>query len=157
MIGKTFGHLEQSSFLREIYSISYGNPPDVYLDNEKNNGEIILNLIKNNLLSSVHDISEGGLIIALSEMSLGSNLGVKILKPKKLTDLNQYFFGEDQGRYIVEVKKENLSQVEKLLVNNNIYFENIGYTQNNFFEIENELKIDINDLFKINNQWYNNY
>ncbi len=157
LIGKTFGHLEQSSFLREIYSIIDGNPPEVNLVNEKNNGEIILNLIKYNLVSSVHDISEGGLIIALSEMSFGSNLGVKILKPKKLTDLNQYFFGEDQGRYIVEVKKENLSQVEKLLVNNNIYFENIGYTQNSFFEIENELKIDINDLFKINNQWYNNY
>ena len=41
--------------------------------------------------------------------------------------------------------------------NNNIYYEKIGFTQKKYFEIENQLKIDINDLFKINNQWYNNY
>ena len=48
--------------------------------------------------------------------------------------------------------------VEKsILKENNVYFEIIGFTQNEFFEIEKELKISINDLFKINNQWYNNY
>ena len=41
-------------------------------------------------------------------MSLGSNYGAKIHKPKKLTNLFEYFFGEDQGRYIIEVEKENL-------------------------------------------------
>ena len=39
----------------------------------------------------------------------------------------------------------------------NIYFENIGHTQNEYLEIDNELKINIKDLFKINNEWYNNY
>ena len=58
---------------------------------------------------------------------------------------------------LLKLKKKNLSQVEKLFQNNNIYFENIGHYTKNFFEIENQLKIDINDLFKINNQWYNNY
>ena len=39
----------------------------------------------------------------------------------------------------------------------NIYYENIGFTQAEYFEIEGEFKINIKDLFKINNQWYNNY
>ena len=90
-------------------------------------------------------------------MSIGSNLGVKIEKPKKLRNLSQYFFGEDQGRYILEIDKKNLIKVEKILKKNNIYYENIGFTQKKYFEIEGEMKIDINDLFKINNQWYNNY
>ena len=90
-------------------------------------------------------------------MSLGSNLGVKIEKTSKLRNLSEYFFGEDQGRYILEVDENKLKKIEKILQANNIYYENIGKTQNNFFEIEGEMKIDINDLFKINNQWYNNY
>ena len=52
--------------------------------------------------------------------------------------------------------KSNLDQIIKILEDDNIYFENIGKTQKDFFEVEGELKLDINDLFKINNTWYNN-
>ena len=48
LIGKTFGHLGQSCFLKENYSIFDGDPPEVNLMNEKNNGEIILKLINKN-------------------------------------------------------------------------------------------------------------
>ena len=106
---------------------------------------------------SAHDISNGGLITALSEMTLTSNFGAKIHKPKKLTNLFRYFFGEDQARYIIEIQAQKLSSVEKLLKESNVYYENIGFTQENYFEIEGELKISTKDLFKINNQWYNNY
>ena len=46
---------------------------------------------------------------------------------------------------------------EKILNTNNIYYENIGITQEKYFEIEGEMKTNINDLFKINHKWYNNY
>jgi phosphoribosylformylglycinamidine synthase len=157
LIGKTFGHLEQSCFLRENYSIAEGMPPEINLLNEKNNGEILLKLIDNKLVLSTHDVSNGGLITALSEMSIGSQYGARIFKPKKLTNLFEYFFGEDQARYIIEIEKNNLNKVEKMLKDDNIYYENIGLTQKEFFEIEKELKININDLFKINNEWYSNY
>ncbi len=157
LIGKTFGHLEQSCFLKENYSIIDGNPPEINLINEKNNGEMVLNLIERSLVLSAHDISNGGLIIALSEMSMGSNLGIKVEKSNKLRDLNEYFFGEDQGRYVIEIDEKNLASVEKFLKNGNIYYEIIGKTQEKFFEIENEMKIETNSLYKVNNQWYNNY
>ena len=132
-------------------------PPEVNLLNEKNNGEALLKMINKNLILSSHDVSNGGLITALSEMSIGSNFGVKIFKPKKLTNSLEYFFGEDQARFIIEIETNNLKKVENILKENNIYYENIGLTQKEFFEIEKELKIKINDLFKINNTWYNNY
>ncbi len=157
LIGKTFGHLGQSCFLKENYSIIEGNPPDINLLNEKNNGEIVLSLIEKNFVLSSHDVSSGGLLVALSEMSMGENIGVKIEKTKKLRNLNEYYFGEDQGRYILEISEKNLPLVEKSLKNNNIFYEIIGKTQKNIFEIEDEMKIDINVLFKANNQWYNNY
>ena len=157
MIGKTFGHIEQSCFLKENFSINEGLPPEINLLNEKNNGESLLKLINNNLVLSSHDISSGGLIIALAEMVLGSNYGAKIFKPKKLANLSNYFFGEDQARYIIEVEAHNLSKTEKILKDNGIYYENIGFTQKEYFEIEGELKISNKDLYKINNEWYNNY
>ena len=157
LVGKTFGHLEQSCFLKENYSITEGMPPEVNLLNEKNNGENILKLIQNSLVLSSHDVSSGGLITALSEMTMTSNYGIKVQKPKKLTNLFKYFFGEDQGRYIVEIDPKTLPKAEKILNENNIYYENIGSTQKDYFEIESELKINIKDLYKINNEWYNNY
>jgi len=157
LLGKTFGHLEQSCFLKENYSITEGMPPEVNLLNEKNNGENVLKLIQDNLVLSSHDVSNGGLIVALVEMTLFSNYGAKILKPKKLTNLFRYFFGEDQGRYILEIEPQNLPKIDKRLKDNNIYYENIGYTQENYFEIEDELKISNKDLFKINNEWFNKY
>ncbi len=157
LIGKTFGHIEQSCFLKENFSITEGLPPEVNLNNEKNNGETILKLIRKNLVLSAHDVSSGGLLVALSEMSIGSNLGAKILKPRKLRNKLEYFFGEDQGRYVIEIKSSNLDQIIKILEDDKIYFENIGKTQKEFFEVEGELKLNINDLFKINNTWYNKY
>ena len=157
VVGKTFGHLEQSAFLQEVHSINDGQPPEVNLLNEKNNGESILKIIENNLAISVHDISSGGLLVALAEMSLGSNFGVKVNKPRKLTNLIEYYFGEDQSRYILEIDKELEEKVRKILKNNNIFYEKIGFTQRDYFEIDKEMKINIKELDKINNQWYKNY
>jgi phosphoribosylformylglycinamidine synthase subunit PurL len=157
LIGKTFGHLEQSTFYEEVYNIIEGRPPEINLINEKNNGQSILEIIKNNLTYSVHDVASGGLLVALAEMSMGTDYGVLINKPKKLTNLFKYFFGEDQSRYILEIGSDNLEKVEKILKKNNVFYENIGITQNNYLEIENEIKLDIKELYKVNNQWYNNY
>ena len=132
-------------------------PTEINLLNEKNNGEGLLKLIDKNLVLSSHDISNGGLITALSEMALNTNFGAKIQKPKKLNNLIKYFFGEDQARYLIEVNKNNLLKIEKILKDNEIYYENIGFTQRDYFEIEGELKISTKDLFKINNEWYNKY
>ena len=157
LIGKTFGHLGQSCFLKENYSMIEGMPPEINLLNEKNNGEILLKLIRKNLILSSHDVSNGGLLTAISEMSLNSNYGAKIYKPKKLTNLSEYFFGEDQARYILEIEEKNLLKAEKILKENNVYYENIGSTQKEYLEVEGELKISTKELFKINNEWYNNY
>ena len=90
-------------------------------------------------------------------MSLHSGIGIKVNKPSSLSNIYEYFFGEDQGRYILEIGQENLEKSEIILKNNNIYYEKIGFTQKKYFEIENQMRIDINALYKINNQWYNNF
>ena len=156
-IGKTFGHLYQSVFFNEIYSLTEGPPPEVNLLNEKSNGEIVLKLINNGLVSAVHDISAGGMLVALSEMTLLSEFGLKIEKPKKLSNQMEYYFGEDQGRYLITVDKDNLEKVKTLLAENNIFNEIVAFVQKDNFEIPGELKINTKELLKINNKWYDNY
>jgi|TARA_B110000967_G_scaffold162532_1_gene169098 phosphoribosylformylglycinamidine synthase II len=156
-IGKNFGQLSQSFFLEEIYSITEGPPPEVNLSNEKNNGLGVLKLINDNLVLSVHDVSSGGLLVALAEMTFKSNYGIKINKPKKLSNLMEYYFSEDQGRYLIEIDPDNLDKISKFFVESNIFNEVIGVVQKSYFEVVGELKIKTKDLYKINNTWYNEY
>ena len=156
-IGKSFGKLSQSVFLEEIYSIMDGPPPEINLSNEKNNGLSVLKLINDRLISSVHDVSSGGLLLALAEMSLGSEFGIKINKPKNLSNLMEYYFSEDQGRYLIEVEASNLSKISKILNEGNIFSEVVGLVQKDYFEVPGEMKIKTNDLYKANNTWYKNY
>ena len=157
VIGKTFGPLGQSVYLNELYDLHDGMPPEVNLLNEKNNGEIILKLINLDIINSVHDVSTGGIILALAEMSISSQIGIKILKPKKLSNLFEYYFGEDQSRYLVEIDQNNFSKIEKILKDNNIYFDTIGVTQKEYFELDKDLKISVKELYDLNNRWYNKY
>ena len=157
LIGKTFGHLYQSILFEEIYSLKDGPPPEINLSNEKNNGEMVLSLIENKLINSAHDVSTGGLILALAEMSMSSTYGLRIEKPKKLSNLIEYYFGEDQGRYLIEINSDNLERVKNILKKNNIFNEVAATVQKEYFEIPGELKLNIKDIYKINNNWYNNY
>ena len=157
IVGKTLGHIEQSAFLQENFSIYDGPPPEINLVNEKNNGLVVLKLINENLVLSVHDISSGGILVSLAEMSISSGLGLKIYKPKKLSNSFEYFFGEDQGRYLIEISKNNLKKIETFLKQNSVFFEVIAEVQNDIFEIEKTFSLKTKDLHDYNNQWYSKY
>ena len=157
LIGKTFGHLYQSALFHEVYSVTEGPPPETNLINEKNNGHAVLKLNEEDLILSSHDVSSGGSIVALAEMSIESKYGVKINKPKKLSNLFEYFYGEDQGRYILEIEKKNLNKIQEILKLSNVFSEIIGITQKEWFELSGEFKIEINELYNLNNKWYYNY
>ena len=157
IIGKTLGHMEQTTFMRDIYSINEGCPPEVNLVNEKNNGLAVSKLINDNLISSCHDVSSGGIIVALAEMSMASMLGLKIVKPKKFKDLNEYFYAEDQGRYLLEIERNNLQKIEDILKKNNIFFEIIAEVQNDIFEVDKTFSIKTKELFDYSNKWFKNF
>ena len=157
VVGKTMGHLGQSAFLCENYSINNGSPPEVNLLNEKNNGLAVLELIKKGIAISVHDISSGGMLVSLAEMSMSSGLGLKIYKPKKLKNFYEYFFGEDQGRYLIEISKNNLKYLEKFFKKNNVFHEIIAEVQNDTFEIEDLFSLKTKDLQICNNKWYKDF
>tara|TARA_B100000945_G_scaffold263981_1_gene222963 strand:- start:935 stop:3127 length:2193 start_codon:yes stop_codon:yes gene_type:complete len=156
-IGKTLGHIDQSAFLRENFSIYDGPPPEINLTNEKNNGMAVLKLINKGLVLSAHDISSGGMLVSLAEMSISSMLGLKIYKPKILINPIEYFFGEDQGRYLIEIDKNNIKKIDSFLRENGVFFEVVAEVQNDTFEIEKIFSMKVNDLYNYNNQWYHKF
>jgi len=157
VIGKTSGHLYQSEFFREIIKIYDGPSPEINLFNEKNNGLSIQKLILNKLVNSVHDISSGGILIALSEMCISSGIGAKIKVPHDKINIHEYLFGEDQSRYLIEIKEENKDKVTNILKENSIYYEIIGKTQKDSLEINKDLNIKITELNELNSSWFKNF
>jgi len=158
VIGKTLGHLYQSEFFKEILKFYKGPPPPVNLFNEKNNGLAVLDLIVKKLVNSVHDVSAGGILIALSEMCISGKIGSKIKIPQNSIGKLEYLFGEDQSRYIIEVSDKNIKEVEKNLKKNSIYYDLIGKTQKDILVIDDkELKISVEELDHLNKSWFKNY
>ena len=157
VIGKTEGHIDQSIFARNILNEKKGPPPVVNLFNEKNNGETVLKLISEGLIDSVHDVSLGGIITAVSKMAINGRKGFKLNKLKVLINKFDYFFGEDQGRYIIEIDPKKLSKVQKILKENSVYYDEIGLVTEKDIIVDKEPIIHIDDLTKSNTNWLENY
>ena len=157
VIGKTEGHIDQSIFARDILNEKKGPPPEINLFNEKNNGETILKLIRNDLVKSVHDISLGGIITAISKMAIIGNKGFKLNKPQDLINKFEYYFGEDQGRYIAEIEPNNLPKVKNILKDNSIHYDEIGIIIPKEIIIDKEAILHIDDLVRSNTNWLKSY
>ncbi len=96
---KQGGHLGQSIYLREILGREDGPPPPVDLAAERRNGDFVRAQITAGSVSAVHDLSDGGLVVALAEMGMASGIGASVSLPEG--DAFGAAFGEDQARYIV--------------------------------------------------------
>jgi phosphoribosylformylglycinamidine (FGAM) synthase-like enzyme len=116
VIGKTAGHLNCSLFEREIIKQeSKKNPPRVDLSLEKKHSEFVRHLIVDSIINACHDISDGGLLVALFEMcnpQLGLTINQQFLNSN--SDKNALMFGEDQGRYIISIAPDKADFLEHL-------------------------------------------
>jgi phosphoribosylformylglycinamidine synthase len=99
LVGETQGWLGQSLYLRDICDRKEGAPPSVELASERRNGDFVRALIAERAVTAVHDISDGGLLVALAEMAIASGIGAELdVAP---IAAHAFWFGEDQGRYVV--------------------------------------------------------
>ncbi|MFN0190611.1 MAG: phosphoribosylformylglycinamidine synthase subunit PurL [Aestuariivirga sp.] len=106
LVGGHGSHLGQSMYLREVLGREEGAPPPVDLVKEKRVGDLVRKLIARAQVTAVHDISDGGLIAAVSEMALASSFGAK------LDDMNhEQLFGEDQARYVVTCPAKEAAKI----------------------------------------------
>ena len=101
LIGISKGWLGQSLYLRDVCGREEGAPPPVDLAAEKGNGEFVRGLIAAGRITAAHDLSDGGLAVALAEMAISSGLGAKLDAGPKDLPPHAFWFGEDQARYVI--------------------------------------------------------
>src|SRR6202012_796267 len=100
LIGETKGHLGQSIYLREIEGKEEGGAPAVDLAAERKHGDFVRGLIEKGRVDTVHDVSDGGVLVAIAEMALKDGIGANVGQAA-LADAIPFFFGEDQARYLI--------------------------------------------------------
>jgi len=148
LIGETKGHLGQSLYLREIHGNEEGPPPEVHFTAERRNGKFIRGHIADGDITACHDVSDGGLLVAIAEMALGGNVGGGL---EIETSDPGFWFGEDQSRYVVTVKdaddfhaKAEAAGVPYLL---------LGETGGNVLSIKGVGNIELSKLREVNESW----
>jgi phosphoribosylformylglycinamidine synthase len=100
LIGATAGHLGQSLWLREIAGREDGPPPAVNLVAERLNGDFVRGAIAAGMIVACHDVSDGGLLVAVAEMAMEGGVGVALAAAPEGMPAHGFWFGEDQGRYV---------------------------------------------------------
>ena len=118
LIGETYDELGGSEYLRTVYGIEEGMAPRIRIDQETANGKNVLNVIdsdKDKNITAVHDVSNGGILVALSEMALKSGLGCEIDISAILTDddldVCELLYSETHGRYLITVKEDAVDDI----------------------------------------------
>ena len=135
VVGKTTNHLGTSKYISIIQSKEEGGTPEINLDTELRNGNFVMGAINQKLIASAHDVGDGGILVAISEMCMSGNLGITI---EIETDFpHGYFFAEDQSRYLLEVSPNNYDECQKLANNNDVHFEKIGIVGGDKISIKN--------------------
>ncbi len=152
LVGQPGTHLSCSAYERCFYDYKdikkNSIPPKVNLKHEKNNGDFISLLINKKIISACHDISDGGLLLALVEMCLKNKFSISFNKSFKS---HSFLFGEDQSRYLVTVNDLNLKNFEKNVKYSKIQFTKIGRIYNSkVIKFADKSFINIDELKKQN-------
>ena len=150
LIGGQGSHLGQSIYLREVLGREEGAPPPVDLDREKLHGNFVRTLIKSGQVSAVHDISDGGLGLAVIEMAMASGLGAKL---SALT--HEQLFGEDQARYVVTVPASGAAALVAEAAKAGIPAEQLGIvTAEATLKIDGGPSISVAELRSAHEGWF---
>ena len=156
VVGETKGHIHQSALCHDILHLKKGPPPAINLNEEKKNSFFVRELIDKKIAKSAHDISDGGIALAVAEMCMAGKMGAKIITNLIDAERVKFLFGEDQARYLVEIKNEDCENVMKLAKEQDISLLQLGSTKKENLTID-EMKISVDDLLKLNNKWFHNY
>jgi phosphoribosylformylglycinamidine synthase II len=150
LVGEVRGWLGQSLYLREICAREEGAPPPVDLAAERRHGDFVRALIGDALVTAVHDVSDGGLIIALAEMAMASRLGAVLEAPLDVP-AHAFWFGEDQARYIITA--EDADRIMQLAKTAAVPIMRLGATGGRVLAFGDERPLPIADLLKRFEEW----
>ncbi|MEQ9520072.1 MAG: phosphoribosylformylglycinamidine synthase subunit PurL [Parvibaculum sp.] len=156
LIGARKGHLGQSIYLRDIVKKPAGTPPPVDLQVERKNGDFVRALIRSRRVSAVHDISDGGLLVAVAEMAMSGGIGAT-LTPDKTLPAHAWAFGEDQACYVLVVPADKLDSLISDADKAGVPARIIGTTGGRDLTVEGEAPISLSRLTDAHEGWLPNF
>jgi phosphoribosylformylglycinamidine synthase len=146
LVGETHGWLGQSVYLRDICGREEGAPPPVDLEAEKRNGNVVRGMIHAGTATAAHDLSDGGLLIALAEMAIAGGIGARLLAAPAAIVPHAYWYGEDQARYLVTVPETEAGRVLAKMRGCGVPCTRIGTTGGDAIAIAGEASIAVDVL-----------
>ncbi len=153
LIGDTQGWLGQSVYLRDVCGREEGAPPPVDLATEKRNGDVVRGMIHAGTATAVHDVSDGGLLVALTEMAMAGGIGAQLLAAPAAIVPHAYWFGEDQARYIVTVPAADAGLVLAKMKGVGVPCARIGTTGGDTVAVSGEEAVSVASLKAAFENW----
>ncbi|ESZ27760.1 MULTISPECIES: phosphoribosylformylglycinamidine synthase subunit PurL [unclassified Mesorhizobium] len=150
-------HLGQSVYFRDVHGRTDGPPPPVDLDHEKRVGDHVRALIASGIVTAAHDVSDGGVAVALAEMAMASGIGAAV--PGLVgTDPIPVWFGEDQGRYLltlsIDPHGDEWDAIRKQQGELGIFAPWIGSTGGNALKLGDARAIPVSELSAAHEGWF---
>lgn len=154
LVGDTAGHLGQSIYLREILGREDGPPPPVDLAVEKRNGDFVRAQIGARRVAACHDLSDGGLLLALAEMAMAGGTGLSVSVPASTgCPVHAWLFGEDQARYVLAVKAGAAAAVLAEATTAGVPTMRLGSSGGGALTVQGVLAISVADLRRAHDTW----
>ncbi|MBX4953281.1 phosphoribosylformylglycinamidine synthase subunit PurL [Rhizobium binae] len=154
MIGLDGSHLGQSVYLRDVLDSREGPAPEVDLFAERRNGDFVRSVIRNDQATACHDISSGGLAIALAEMAMASGKGLTIDLGECKGAPHALLFGEDQARYVLTVPADVADFVCVNAEGAGVPFRRLGTVGGDALVIGDLIALPIQQLRDTHESWF---
>ena len=155
LVGETAGHLGASQYLAEIENRKEGPAPHVDLAAERKNGDFVRGQILDGAITACHDLSDGGLGVALAEMAMKSGLGATVDDQSGDLPLHAWLFGEDQARYLATTR--NADALLAAAASAGVAARKIGTVQSEALTIANAGTISVSELAVAHEAWMPEY
>jgi phosphoribosylformylglycinamidine synthase II len=156
LLGNDGSHLGQSIYQMMITGGFAGSPPPVDLDMERRNGDLVRTLIREGLCGTVHDISDGGMLVALGEMALAGKTGFT-LAPRENASPHALYFGEDQGRYLLGVTAGDAGVILERAKSGGISARIVGEAGGDVIALPGEDALSLGSLRTGHESWFPHY
>lgn len=154
LVGETNGHIGQSIYLRDIVGNADDKsaPPPVDLAVERRNGDFIRTEIRAGNLTAVHDVSDGGVLVAAAEMAMAGNIGAS-LTPDTTLPLHIWAFAEDQARYVVTLPEGDAAAFIERASKAGVPVSPLGMTGGAELKVEGALPISLAAMKAAHEGW----
>jgi len=147
ILGTQRADLGGSEYLHTMKERIFGDAPYFDMDEEVRLQQLTLQAIRDGLITNAHDVSEGGLLVALAEMTFGTGVGIDVAISTEHTA--GYLFGESQSRIIVGVDVQHVDELRRRCESSRVDFDVIGTTGGRRFVVRSLVDEDVHDLRNI--------